>query len=92
MVHIPFALLLFPFLFPLPLVGSGLEGNLKHLGTLTKGRFLFFLARQVSLFSPGYSGFHSVDQAGLRLRDLPASASQVLGLKVCATTAWLASS
>ena len=28
-----------------------------------------------------------VDQAGLKLRDLPASASQVLGLKVCATTA-----
>ena len=28
---------------------------------------------------------HSVDQAGLKLRDLPASASQVLGLKACAT-------
>jgi hypothetical protein len=31
-----------------------------------------------------------VDQAGLELRNLPASASQVLGLKACATTAWLA--
>ena len=30
-----------------------------------------------------------VDQASLQLRDLPASASQVLGLKVCATTAQL---
>ena len=30
-----------------------------------------------------------LDQAGLELRDLPASASQVLGLKVCATTARL---
>jgi hypothetical protein len=30
--------------------------------------------------------WNSVDQAGLELRDLPASASQVLGLKVCATT------
>jgi hypothetical protein len=30
-----------------------------------------------------------VDQAGLELRNPPASASQVLGLKVCATTAWL---
>jgi hypothetical protein len=30
---------------------------------------------------------HSVDQAGLELRDPPASASQVLGLKACATTA-----
>ena len=28
------------------------------------------------------------DQAGLKLRNLPASASQVLGLKACATTAW----
>jgi hypothetical protein len=31
----------------------------------------------------------SVDQAGLELRNLPASASQVLGLKACTTTAWL---
>jgi hypothetical protein len=29
------------------------------------------------------------DQAGLELRNPPASASQVLGSKVCATTAWL---
>jgi hypothetical protein len=34
-------------------------------------------------------GVFSVDQAGLKLRNLPASASQVLGLKVCATTARL---
>jgi hypothetical protein len=27
-----------------------------------------------------------VDQAGLKLRNLPASASQMLGLKACATT------
>jgi hypothetical protein len=31
---------------------------------------------------------HSVDQAGLELRNPPASASQVLELKACATTAW----
>jgi hypothetical protein len=30
----------------------------------------------------------SVDQAGLELRSSPAFASQVLGLKACATTAW----
>jgi hypothetical protein len=41
----------------------------------------------VSLYSPGYPGTHFVDQAGLKLRNLPASASQVLGLKACATTA-----
>ncbi|GAB1287179.1 Polyadenylate-binding protein [Apodemus speciosus] len=36
---------------------------------------------RVSLCSPGCPGTHSVDQAGLELRNLPASASQVLGLK-----------
>ncbi|GAB1295177.1 Nucleolar RNA helicase 2 [Apodemus speciosus] len=41
----------------------------------------------VSLCSPGCPGTHSVDQAGLELRNPPASASQVLGLKVCAAAA-----
>jgi hypothetical protein len=41
---------------------------------------------RVSLYSPGCPGTHFVDQAGLELRNLPASASQVLGLKACATT------
>jgi hypothetical protein len=41
---------------------------------------------RVSLYSPGCPGTHSVDQAGLELRNPPASASWVLGLKVCATT------
>jgi hypothetical protein len=41
---------------------------------------------RVSLCSPGCPGTHSIDQAGLELRNLPASASQVLGLKACATT------
>jgi hypothetical protein len=36
---------------------------------------------RVSLCSPGCPGTHSVDQAGLQLRNLPASASQVLGSK-----------
>jgi hypothetical protein len=48
--------------------------------------FLFFQDR-VSLCTPGCPGTHSVDQADLELRNLPASASQVLGLKACATTA-----
>jgi hypothetical protein len=38
--------------------------------------------------SPGCPGIHSVDQAGLELRNPPASVSQVLGLKAYATTAW----
>ena len=39
---------------------------------------------RVSLYSPGCSGIHFVDQAGLKLRGWPASAStyQLLGLKV----------
>jgi hypothetical protein len=45
----------------------------------------FFFQDRVSPYSPGYPGTHSVDQAGLELRNLPASASQVLGLKACAT-------
>jgi hypothetical protein len=50
--------------------------------------FCFFRDR-VSLCSPSCPGTHSVDQADLELRDPPVSASQVLGLKVCATTARL---
>jgi hypothetical protein len=42
---------------------------------------------RVSLGIPDSPGTHSVDQAGLKLRNLPASASQVLGLKACAISA-----
>jgi hypothetical protein len=41
---------------------------------------------RVSLYSPGCPGTHFVDQAGLELRNPPASVSRVLGLKACATT------
>jgi hypothetical protein len=44
--------------------------------------FFFF-----PLCSPGCPGTHSVDQVGLELRNLPASASRVLGSKACATMA-----
>jgi hypothetical protein len=47
--------------------------------------FCFFWDR-VSLYSPGCPGTHFVDQAGLELKNLPASASRMLGLKACATT------
>jgi hypothetical protein len=54
--------------------------------------FLFFVFRdRVSLYSLGCPGTHFVDQAGLELRNPPVSASQVLGLKACATTARLRS-
>jgi hypothetical protein len=39
--------------------------------------FFFFSRDRVSLCSPVCPVTHSVDQAGLELRDLPASASQV---------------
>jgi hypothetical protein len=48
--------------------------------------FVFVFRNRVSLYSPGCPGTHFVDQAGLELRNPPASASQVLGLKACATT------
>jgi hypothetical protein len=41
---------------------------------------------RVSLCSSGCPGTYFVDQAGLELRNLPASASRVLGLKACTTT------
>jgi hypothetical protein len=44
-------------------------------------RVLFFVLFCFKLCSPGCPGTHSVDQAGLELRNLPASASQVLGIK-----------
>jgi hypothetical protein len=49
--------------------------------------FVLFFRDKASLYSPGCPGTHFVDQAGLELRNLPASTSQVLGLKACATTA-----
>jgi hypothetical protein len=44
---------------------------------------------RVSLYSLGCPGTHFVDQACLELKNPPASAFQVLGLKACATTFWL---
>jgi hypothetical protein len=51
--------------------------------------FWIFFQDRVSLCSLGCPGTLSVDQADLELRNLSASASQVLGLKACVTTAWL---
>jgi hypothetical protein len=59
-----------------------------NCGSCMTSIFFFFLVfrDRVSLCSPGCPGTHSVDQAGLELRNPPASASRELGLKVCATT------
>jgi hypothetical protein len=48
--------------------------------------FAFVFQEKVSLCSSGCPGTHSVVQAGLELRNSPASASHVLGSKACATT------
>ena len=48
-----------------------------------------FFRESVSLCNPGCPGTHSVDQAGFKLRNLPASAHQVLVLKVFATSTQL---
>jgi hypothetical protein len=50
---------------------------------------LFVFRDRVPLCSPGCPGTLSGDQAGLEIRNSPAFASQVLGLKACATTAQL---
>jgi hypothetical protein len=47
---------------------------------------ILILQGRISLCSLGCPGTPSVDQAGLELRDLPASASQGLGLKACTAT------
>jgi hypothetical protein len=48
--------------------------------------FCFFETRFLCAALPGCPGTHFVDQAGLELRNPPATASQVLRLKACATT------
>jgi hypothetical protein len=63
--------------------GSDVQG---HPQGLLEREFKIFRDR-VSLCSPGCPGTHFVGQAGLELSNLPASASQVLGLKTCAATA-----
>jgi hypothetical protein len=60
-------------------------GQLVHL--LLWHLYSLVFRDRVSLCSPGCPGTHSVDWAGLKLRNPPASASQVLGLKAWATTA-----
>ena len=77
------------------LLGFELRNSRKAAGTLKAepflqpiNVFLFVLVfrDRVSLYSSDCPGTHFVDQAGLELRNLPASASLMLGLKACATT------
>jgi hypothetical protein len=53
----------------------------QHLFCFVLFCFVFVFWHRGSLCSPDCPGTHSVDQAGLELRNPPASASQILGLK-----------
>jgi hypothetical protein len=64
---------------------------LELMATLLPQLFFFlncFFKTGFLYWAPGCPGTHSVDQAGLELRNPPATASQVLGLKACVTTVW----
>jgi hypothetical protein len=62
---------------------DGVSGR-RHFILFFDSYFLFVFSHKVSLCIPGCPGTQSVDQAGLELRNLPAStSSQVLGLKMC---------
>jgi hypothetical protein len=69
--------------FPVPGTGGPWQLPISSFSILFF--YLFIFRDRVSLCSPGCPGTHSIDQAGLELRNPPASASQVLGLKACAT-------
>jgi hypothetical protein len=67
-----------------PAWSTGQPANLFMV--MVVGLFVCLFIDRVSLCNSGYPGTHSVD---LEFRNLPASASQVLGLKACSTTpAW----
>jgi hypothetical protein len=67
-----------------------LSSGASEVTMLTGGKtppffFFFFSRNRVFLYSSGCPAIHFVDQAGLELRNLPASASQVLGLASLST-------
>jgi hypothetical protein len=53
---------------------------------LVFGFWFLEIGDRISLYSSHCPRTHSVDQTGLKLRNPPASASRVLGLKACTTT------
>jgi hypothetical protein len=60
--------------------GEGIENNVlvaKSTGCSLFCLVFWFFRDRVSLYSPGCPGTHSVHQAGLKLRNPPASASRV---------------
>ena len=69
---------------------SYMEINIEKIKTIKQLVFCFVLFCFVLFFETGFFCIAlAIDQAGLELKNPPASAFQVLGLKVCPTTAWL---
>jgi hypothetical protein len=68
------------------LVSSAKEVSTFFVAGNGEGELFCFIWDRLSLCTFGCPGTCSVDQAGLELRDLAASAFLVLGLKVYATT------
>jgi hypothetical protein len=60
-----------------------MEKSGEYLGVIIIIIIIIIIGFQYKVFlcTPGCPGTHCVDQAGFKLRDLPASDSQVLGLK-----------
>ena len=52
-------------------------------------QIFFYFRDRVSVYTPSCPETHFEQQPGLELKNLPASASKVLGLKSSATTTWL---
>jgi hypothetical protein len=69
-----------------PCVVSLAMSNNAQWAMLTFLCVCFVFQDRVSLYSPGCPGTHFVDQAGLEIRNPPASPFQVLGLKTCKVT------
>ena len=63
--------------------------NLDEMDSFLDRYLVFLFLDRVALCSFGCPGTHSVDQAGLKCRNPPASASQLLRLKACTATAQL---
>ncbi|GAB1299239.1 G-protein coupled receptor-associated protein LMBRD2 [Apodemus speciosus] len=69
-----------------PTAYTSIMGSMKVLSFIADGFYIYYPMLVVILciatyFSPSCPGTHSVDQAGLKLRNPPASAYQVLGLQ-----------
>ena len=65
------------------------QGHTIYFATTSTLDFFFYFHDRVSVYTPSCPETHFEQQPGLELKNLPASASKVLGLKASATTTWL---